>query len=91
MPLCIGTDKSNINSFKAASKTLDELKHDFHIMYLKKQRAQSEVDMLSEAIARTVEGASSASTMTIELPLLDDDWFDGWNSTSSLSSASAHL
>ncbi|KAG2109522.1 hypothetical protein DEU56DRAFT_917449 [Suillus clintonianus] len=91
MPLGIGTDKSDINSFKAASKSLDELKHDFRIMYLKKQRAQSEVDMLSEAIARSVGGASSASATTIESPLPDDDWFDDWNSTSSLSSDSAHL
>ncbi|KAG1803422.1 glycosyltransferase family 20-domain-containing protein [Suillus subaureus] len=91
MPLGISIDKSNINSFKAMSKTLDELKHDFCIMYLKKQHAQSEVDMLSEAIARTVEGASSASATTIESPLPDDDWFDDWNSTSSLSSDSAHL
>ncbi|KAG2739961.1 hypothetical protein P692DRAFT_20754188 [Suillus brevipes Sb2] len=92
MPVGIGTDKSNTNSFKAVIKTLDELKHDFRIMYLKKQRAQSEVDMLSEAIARTVEGASSASATTIESPLLEDDWLDGWNSTSSLSSdVSAHL
>jgi hypothetical protein len=69
MPLCIGTDKSNINSFKAASKTLDELKHDFRIMYLKKQRAQSEVDMLSEAIARTVGEYKNPVSMFLILTL----------------------
>ncbi|KAG0694344.1 hypothetical protein DFH29DRAFT_1006413 [Suillus ampliporus] len=82
----LGTGNDNSNHFKAESKTLDELKYDFRVMYLKKQRAQSEVDMFAEAIARTVEGASSASATTIESPLLDNDWFDGWNSSSSLSS-----
>jgi hypothetical protein len=46
----------NRGSFKAESKTLDELKIEFRIMYLKKQRAQAEVDMFAEAIARIAIG-----------------------------------
>ena len=42
--------------FKAKEdKTLDMLKSDLHILDLKKQRAQAEVDMFSEAIARAAE------------------------------------
>jgi hypothetical protein len=36
-------------------KTLDMLKSDLHILDLKKQRAQAEVDMFSKAIARAAE------------------------------------
>jgi hypothetical protein len=44
----------NIEGFKAKkNKTPDALKSDFSILELKKQRAQAEVDMFSEAIART--------------------------------------
>jgi hypothetical protein len=44
------------NSFTATKfKPLEMLKSDFHILDLKKQRAQSEVDMLSEAIVRIAE------------------------------------
>ncbi|KAG1838672.1 hypothetical protein C8R48DRAFT_782332 [Suillus tomentosus] len=86
----------NSDSSNAESKKLDELKSDFRIMYLKKQRAQAEVDMFAEAIARiVVEGTSDGSATTFESHPPDhvNDWFDDWNSTSSLSSssASAHL
>ncbi|KAG2347120.1 hypothetical protein BDR05DRAFT_945499 [Suillus weaverae] len=51
-PLCI----DHGNSFIAKEfKSLDMLKSDFHILDLKKQRAQSEVDMLSEAIVCIAE------------------------------------
>ncbi|KAG2052333.1 hypothetical protein BDR06DRAFT_1009614 [Suillus hirtellus] len=86
----------NSNSSNAESKKLDELKSDFHIMYLKKQCTQAEVDMFAEAIVHiVVEGTSDGSAMTFESHPPDhiNDWFDDWNSTSSLSSssASAHL
>jgi hypothetical protein len=45
---------NNIEGFKAKkNKMLDALKSDFSILELKKQRAQAEVDMFSEAIACT--------------------------------------
>jgi hypothetical protein len=37
------------------NKTLDVLKSDIHILGLKKQRAQAEVDMFSEALAWVAE------------------------------------
>jgi hypothetical protein len=44
------------NSFTTKEfKSVGMLKSDFHILDLKKQCAQSEVDMLSEAIARIAE------------------------------------
>ncbi|KAG1854086.1 hypothetical protein C8R48DRAFT_763769 [Suillus tomentosus] len=44
----------NPNDFKTKEdKPLDVLKSDFHILQLMKRQAQSEVDMFSEAIART--------------------------------------
>jgi hypothetical protein len=44
------------NSFTTKElKSPEVLKSDFHVLDLKKQRAQSEVDMLSEAIARIAE------------------------------------
>ncbi|KAG1829687.1 hypothetical protein EV424DRAFT_1344124 [Suillus variegatus] len=86
----------NSDSSNAESKKLDELKSNFCIMYLKKQRAQAEVDMFAEAIARiVVEGTSDGSATTFESHPPDhiNDWFDDWNLTSCLSSssASAHL
>ncbi|KAG1840427.1 hypothetical protein C8R48DRAFT_777682 [Suillus tomentosus] len=72
------------NSFTAKeSKSLNVLKSDFHILDLKKQRAQSEVDMLSEAIVRIAEfhHSDDGTTETDESDSLDD-----WMSTSSLSS-----
>jgi hypothetical protein len=54
---CADTKLLGINigdSFKGKKeKTPDVLKSDFHILELKKHRAQAEVDMFSEAIART--------------------------------------
>jgi hypothetical protein len=48
----LGIDTNN--SFKAKKeKTPDILKSDFHILELKKHRAQAEVEMFSEAIACT--------------------------------------
>lgn len=42
------------DSFKAKEdKSLDVIKSDFHMLQLMKRRAQSEVAMFSEAIART--------------------------------------
>lgn len=44
------------HSFKAKeSKSLDMVRSDIHILDLKKHRAQTEVDMLSEAISRIAE------------------------------------
>ncbi|KAG2359250.1 hypothetical protein BDR07DRAFT_1488446 [Suillus spraguei] len=51
-PLCL--DHSN-NFIAKELKSLDALKSDFHILDLKKQHTQSEVDMLSEAIACITE------------------------------------
>lgn len=51
-PLCI----DNSNGFKQKDKkSLDVLKSDIHILGLKKQRAQAEIDMFSEALARVAE------------------------------------
>lgn len=48
----IGIDTSD--SFKEKKeKTLEVLKSDFHILELKKHRAQAEVELFSEAIACT--------------------------------------
>ncbi|KAG2128345.1 uncharacterized protein EDB93DRAFT_1256690 [Suillus bovinus] len=84
----------NRGSFKAESKMLDELKIGFCIMYLKKQRAQAEVDMFAEAIACiAIDGmsAGSATTFTSRSPDHANDWFDDWHSTSSLSSSASRL
>ncbi|KAG1734194.1 hypothetical protein EDD22DRAFT_960115 [Suillus occidentalis] len=75
-------------------KSLVVLKSDIHILGLKKQRAQVEVDMLSEAIARmsefehTDDGLSSGSSMTCasRLPENSVGSFDDWLSTSYASS-----
>ncbi|KAG1865666.1 hypothetical protein C8R48DRAFT_772663 [Suillus tomentosus] len=84
----------NSDSFKTEPKPLDELKSEFRIMYFKKQRAQAEVDMFAEAIARiVVEGTSAGSATTLESRPSDniDDWFDDWNSASSSSSSASAL
>lgn len=50
----------NCDNFKAKEcKTLDVLKSDLQILYLKKQRAQAEVNMFCEAIERTSEFGST--------------------------------
>ncbi|KAG1764696.1 hypothetical protein EV702DRAFT_1051264 [Suillus placidus] len=54
-PVC--TD--NGDSFKTEHKMLDKLKFEFRVMYFKKQRAQAEVDMFAEAIARIVVAVGS--------------------------------
>ncbi|KAG1732474.1 hypothetical protein EDD22DRAFT_960375 [Suillus occidentalis] len=82
------------DSFKPEHKTLDKLKFEFRIMYFKKQRAQAEVDMFAEAIARiAVGGTSAGSATTLGSRASDniDDWFDDWNSASSLSSSPSAL
>lgn len=54
---CVDTKPLGIgigDSFTAKKeRTLDVLKSDFHILELKKHRTQAEVEMFSEAIART--------------------------------------
>ncbi|KAG2739134.1 hypothetical protein P692DRAFT_20756535 [Suillus brevipes Sb2] len=82
------------DSFEPEHKTLDKLKFEFRIMYFKKQRAQAEVDMFAEAIARiAVGGTSAGSATTFGSRASDniDDWFDDWNSASSLSSGPSVL
>ncbi|KAG2090805.1 hypothetical protein BD769DRAFT_1679544 [Suillus cothurnatus] len=96
-PLCI----DNSNGFKQKDKkSLDVLKSDIHILGLKKQRAQAEIDMFSEALARVAEfegtddGTCSGSTVTFaSLPsdTHDDDCFDDCFSTSYASSNASVL
>ncbi|KAG1899895.1 uncharacterized protein F5891DRAFT_1189374 [Suillus fuscotomentosus] len=82
------------DSFKAKEqKTPKVLKSDIYILGLKKQRVQSEVDMLSEAISRISEFGddvtSSGSAMTHASFVPDnyiEDGFDDWVSTSYASS-----
>ncbi|KAG1824023.1 hypothetical protein EV424DRAFT_1538386 [Suillus variegatus] len=85
----------NSDGFKTKEcKSLVVLKSDIHILGLKKQRAQVEVEMLSEAIARmsefehTNDGVSSGSSMVCvsHLPENDVGSFDDWLSTSYASS-----
>ncbi|KAG1888472.1 uncharacterized protein F5891DRAFT_1199178 [Suillus fuscotomentosus] len=94
----------NPNDFKTKEdKPLDVLKSDFHILQLMKRRAQSEVDMFSEAIARTAgigctndgtcTSSGSATTYESRLPSnfsdnRSDDWFDDWFDGSISSNAS---
>ncbi|KAG1901702.1 uncharacterized protein F5891DRAFT_1187159 [Suillus fuscotomentosus] len=81
------------NSFTTKEfKSVGMLKSDFHILDLKKQRAQSEVDMLSEAIARITEfhHNDDGTTETDESDS-SDDWSDDWMSTSYTSSPSLSL
>ncbi|KAG1893716.1 uncharacterized protein F5891DRAFT_985621 [Suillus fuscotomentosus] len=79
----------NIKSFKAKkNKTPDALKSDFSILELKKQRAQAEVDMFSEAIARTAgiqctddgmyTSSGTAGTFESRLPANSSKLFDYW-------------
>ncbi|KAG1891574.1 uncharacterized protein F5891DRAFT_1197747 [Suillus fuscotomentosus] len=90
------------DSLKAKNeKTPDVLKSDFHILELKKHRAQAEVEMFSEAISRTTGPrltengmcSSHGSDGTYESCLPDnsfDDWFDGWFDGFSTSSGSSN-
>jgi hypothetical protein len=57
----------NSDSSNAESKALDGLKSDFRIMYLKKQRAQAEVDMFAEAIACIVVGERDKFLLPVSL------------------------
>ncbi|KAG1895081.1 uncharacterized protein F5891DRAFT_1194593 [Suillus fuscotomentosus] len=79
----------NTESFKAKkNKMPDALKSDFSILELKKQRAQAEVDMFSEVIARTAgiqysdDGTftshGTAGTFESCLPANSSKWFDYW-------------
>ncbi|KAG2151795.1 hypothetical protein BD769DRAFT_1658239 [Suillus cothurnatus] len=87
LPLDIG------NSFTSKElKPLEMLKSDFHILDLKKQRAQSEVDMLSEAIVRISEfHHNDDGTTDTDESDSPDAWSDDWMSTSSPSSSSLLL
>ncbi|KAG0704190.1 hypothetical protein DFH29DRAFT_873972 [Suillus ampliporus] len=67
-PLC--TDNSHRLTAKE-SKTLNVLKSDFHILYLKKQRAQAEADMFSEAISHSAEFESTHSGSSGTAPRLE--------------------
>lgn len=62
------------HSFKAKeSKNLDVLRSKIHILDLKKHRAQTEVDMLSEAISRIAESeapSDSSDGKRAALPLV---------------------
>ncbi|KAG1806046.1 hypothetical protein EV424DRAFT_1350868 [Suillus variegatus] len=64
------------------SKTTDILKSNMHILGLKKQRAQAEVDMFSEALARIAEfegtddGTPPGSAVTHVSLTSDDECFD---------------
>jgi DNA topoisomerase VI subunit A len=67
----IGIDPSD-NFKEKKEKTLEVLKSDFHILELKKHRAQAEVEMFSEAIARTAGPRSEDGEFAalLELSLL---------------------
>ncbi|KAG1729929.1 hypothetical protein EDB19DRAFT_1832235 [Suillus lakei] len=85
---------NNNDSFKTKEqKTPEVLRSDIHILGLKKQCTQSEMDMLSEAISRISEFSddvtSSGSAVTYVSLSIDDyveDRFDDWVSTSYASS-----
>ncbi|KAG1871196.1 hypothetical protein C8R48DRAFT_670720 [Suillus tomentosus] len=89
------TDTSNAFTRKE-DKTPDELMSVFHILDLKKQRAQAEVDMFSEAIALNAEleftddGTSSGKATMYETHL-HNDWFNDWFSTSSAPSDASDI
>ncbi|KAG2135619.1 hypothetical protein BD769DRAFT_1385501 [Suillus cothurnatus] len=87
LPLDIG------NSFTSKElKPLEMLKSDFHILDLKKQCAQSEVDMLSEAIVHISEfHHNDDGTTDTDESDSPDAWSDDWMSTSSPSSSSLLL
>ncbi|KIK31999.1 hypothetical protein CY34DRAFT_19376 [Suillus luteus UH-Slu-Lm8-n1] len=80
------------HSFKAKeSKNLDVLRSKIHILDLKKHHAQTEVDMLSEAISRIAESeapsdSSDGSSGSAVMYECDDDWSDDWFSSSCASS-----
>ncbi|KAG1836626.1 hypothetical protein C8R48DRAFT_680462 [Suillus tomentosus] len=80
------------HSFKAKeSKSLDMVRSDIHILDLKKHRAQTEVDMLSEAISRIAESdgttdSSDGSSASVVTDGHDDDCSDDWFSSSCASS-----
>ncbi|KAG2739945.1 hypothetical protein P692DRAFT_20881644 [Suillus brevipes Sb2] len=81
------TDNGNAFTRKE-DKTLDELMSVFHVLDLKKQRAQAEVDMFSEAIILNAEleftdDGTSSGKVTMYDSRLHDDLFDDWFSTSS--------
>ncbi|KAG1847226.1 hypothetical protein F4604DRAFT_1936038 [Suillus subluteus] len=84
-----------INSFKAKeSKSLDLLRSDIHILDLKKHHAQTEVDMLSEALSRIAESEgtnSDCSSGSVVVYGRDDDWSDDWFSSSYDSSNASAL
>ncbi|KAG1770605.1 carboxyl transferase domain-containing protein [Suillus placidus] len=99
---CLAESKSscitNSGNFKAKEhKVLGVLQSDIHVLGLKKQRAQVEVDMLSDAIARmseferTDDGTSSPSTSASHLPENYVGSSNDWLSTSYTSSISSHL
>ncbi|KAG1869684.1 hypothetical protein C8R48DRAFT_771074 [Suillus tomentosus] len=89
------TDTSNAFTQKE-DKTPDELMSVFHILDLKKQRAQAEVDMFSEAIALNAEleftddGTSSGKATMYETHL-HNDWFNDWFSTLSAPSDASDI
>ncbi|KAG1791292.1 hypothetical protein EV424DRAFT_1355048, partial [Suillus variegatus] len=80
------------HSFKAKeSKSLDMVRSDIHILDLKKHRAQTEVDMLSEAISCIAESdgttdSSDGSSASVVTDGHDDDCSDDWFSSSCASS-----
>ncbi|KAG0697352.1 hypothetical protein DFH29DRAFT_1003821 [Suillus ampliporus] len=87
--LCINTSD---NFEPMESKTMDILRSDIHILGLKKQCAQAEVDMFSKALARIAkfEGTDHdtsprSAVMHASLPS-DDYYFDDFFSTSYASS-----
>ncbi|KAG2048986.1 hypothetical protein BDR06DRAFT_1012514 [Suillus hirtellus] len=89
------TNTSNAFTQKE-DKTPDELMSVFHILDLRKQRTQAEVDMFSEAIALNAEleftddGTSSGKAMMYETHL-HNDWFNDWFSTSSAPSDASDI
>ncbi|KAG1872224.1 hypothetical protein F4604DRAFT_1925836 [Suillus subluteus] len=93
-------DPVTYSSNRRRTKALDVLKSDIHILGLKKQQAQAEVDMFSEALVCVAEfegtddGTCSGSTATFaSLPsdTYADDCFDGSFSTSYASSNASVL
>ncbi|KAG1840689.1 hypothetical protein C8R48DRAFT_679532 [Suillus tomentosus] len=80
-------------SFKTKEqKSVDVLKSDVRILDLKKQRAQAEVDMFSEAMERLSEFKGTSDGICSEPIMFDsrlpDNYLDNWFSESSLSFSS---
>ncbi|KAG1764968.1 hypothetical protein EV702DRAFT_1204780 [Suillus placidus] len=77
-------------------KTPNALMAVFHILDLKKHRAEAEVDMLYDAIVRIAEfeatddGTTSSGTAATSESHSPDDWFD-WVSTSSVLSDTSDI